>query len=78
MQEIRTKTKAFDSDYCVPFAPAKQLFIRISNSTIAEASSVFSDEEELKELSYSGRRLEGYKRLHSVKDEGTQLFLILE
>lgn len=78
MQEIKMKTKAFDCDYCVRFKPANQLFIRISNSSIAEVSAVFSDEEELAELSYSGRKYEGYKRLRSVKDEGTQLFLILE
>lgn len=78
MKEFKTKTKEYNCDFCTPFDPKKQLFVRITDSTMAEIATVFSNVDELSDMSYCGKAIEGYTKLITIRDEGHHIFLILE
>lgn len=78
MKDLRTRAHTFDSNFFIPRENPKQLMIRIQNSSMAEISSVFHEPTELAELTYRGRPYHGYINCKTIRDEGSQIFLILE
>jgi hypothetical protein len=77
MKDIRTRTHAFDSSFFIERQNPKMIMARIANSTIREISDVFNNPIELAELSFRGRQYHGYTRCR-IRDEGNQVFLIIE
>lgn len=77
MRDLKTKTKAFDSGYFIPRLP-NQLYIRVKNAAYQEVSDTFNNPAEIAEISYRGRIYHDYTKCRTIRDEGTQIFLILE
>lgn len=77
MNELRTRTRSFDSKYCIEMANPHRLFIRISNSTISELNDVFSNPTEISEISFRGKPYHGFTRISTIRDEGTHIFVAL-
>lgn len=79
MKELRTKTHAFDCDYCVPVTntPRPLLYIRVKSADMVRAVGAFDDPNELSELSFCGKPIRGYTRLQSFRNEGALSFFVL-
>lgn len=78
MKDLKTRTHIFDANFFIARQNPKQLMIRIQNSSMAEISDVFHEPTELAVLTYRGRPYHGYINCKTIRDEGMQIFLILE
>lgn len=78
MKELRTRTRSFDSGYCVEMQNPKRLFIRITDSTVGEIENVFSNPTEIAEISFRGKQFHGFTRILTIRDEGTHIFVALQ
>lgn len=78
--ELKTKSFAFDCDYCVPLKDGmrNQLFIRLLPADKLDAIKAFDNPAELEQLSFCGEPVPGFTRLASFRNEGERAFFVLE
>lgn len=78
--ELKTKNFSFDCDYCVALDDTNrhQLFIRLPAKDKMEAIKAFDNPAELAGLSFCSEPVPGYTRLASFRNEGEQVFFVLE
>lgn len=78
MNELRTRTKSFDSGYCVEMKNPHMLFVRISNSSVNELENVFRNPTEISEISFRGKAFHGFTKISTIRDEGNHIFIALQ
>ena len=78
MEKITTATgKQFDCDYFNVFSPAAQVNIRVLNSSLVEAATVFSNRAETKQLWYGEEYIAHHTRLVAIVPEGAAVRVVL-
>ncbi len=79
-KELKTKSYAFDCDYCVPLRDGlrNQLFIRLFPADKLRAITAFDDPAELEQLTFCDNPVPGFTRLASYRNEGERAFFVLE
>lgn len=79
MEKLVTATgKEFDCDYFNPFAPARQVNIRIRNAPITKVAEMFSNPAETVSLTVDGQKLNNHTKLVAIVPEGNAIRVVLE
>ena len=78
MKDLRTRTKLFDCDFFIQRENPRQLMIRVKNTTMREVENTFRNPTEISELTFRGRPYNGFEKCLIIRNEGAQIFLILE
>ena len=67
MEELITAGKRYyPCKYFVMVSEPERLYIRLSDVTIGEIATVFSDPEETAVMTYAGQTVEGFTKLLSI------------
>lgn len=78
MEKIKTATgKTFDCDYFNPFAPARQVTIRVHGVSLVEAASVFGNPAETAQLWWKDRYLAHYTQVAAIVPETNAIRIVL-
>lgn len=78
MEKLKTATgKMFDVDYFNVFAPAKQVNIRILNSNLVEAATIFGNPAETIQLFYEKEYLAQHTKVVAIVPEGNAIRVVL-
>ena len=74
MQTIKTATgKEFKCDSLSSIPEPFRVYVRVTDATVAQVASVFSDPEETRLLEYGGITLTGCTKLLAIIPEGTTI-----
>ena len=78
MEKLKTATgREFACDYFNYFSPAEQVNLRLLNTTLVEAASVFSNPAETIQLFYEKEYLAYHTRLIAIIPEGDAIRVVL-
>lgn len=77
MKDLKTKNHVFDCDFFIESPSLRQIMIRIQNSKIGVVSNVFHEATETALIYYRGKPYHEYTKCLVVRDEGTQVFVML-
>lgn len=78
MEKVKTATgKEFDCDYFNPAPAIGQTNLRVLNTTVANAATVFSDPKETVQLWCEGMYAAQYTRLVAIVPEGNAIRVVL-
>lgn len=78
MEEIKTATgKTFPCDYFNPFPPAGQVNLRVLNTSLVEAASVFGNPAETVQLWWEKQYLAQHTKVVAIVPEGDAIRIVL-
>ena len=78
MEKLKTATgKEFDCDYFNPAPIFGQTNLRVLNTTVAEAATVFSDPRETVQLWYENIYVAQFTKLVAIVPEGNAVRVVL-
>lgn len=78
MEKVTTATgKQFECDYFNPFAPAKQVNIRVLGISLAETARIFGNPAETVQLWFGNQYLSQHTKVVAIVPEGNAIRIVL-
>lgn len=78
MEKLKTATgKEFDCDYFNPFLPARQVNLRILNTSLVEVARVFGNPTETVQLWCGAQYLTNHTKVIAIVPEGDAIRVVL-